>query len=436
MVIWVTLFICHVTTVAASEKSSIQLEKEALLNTSWWQNSEAINSSDHCTWYGVSCNIAGSVNGVSLINTNITGKLARFNFSCFPNLISLDLSNNNIKGHNQFNGSIPPEIGSINGLTYLDLSNNDMHGVTPQELTQLTKLRYLDLSSNLISGQIPSTIGVLYNLEYLDLSYNKLNCPIPASIGYCSELQVLKLSHNRFNGSIPLKIGSLQFLGYLDLSYNNFSGIIPEFMITIFNLSYNNLEGEIPVSLQQINAWQQLIGNRGLCGQVTGFSPCDGPPASSPSPSSSISTSPSASHSSSISTSTSPSTRKLAYTMVVTEKCDVYSFGVVALETLMGGHPGELLSLLSSSSSQNIMLIDVLDPRLPPPVGRNSCAGYWSYFKNNICLLMFEPKSRPSMHMVSREFLGPKTALAKPFHEISISELRNQEMYAIEECDG
>ncbi|KAI7997781.1 putative leucine-rich repeat receptor-like protein kinase [Camellia lanceoleosa] len=52
---------------------------------------------------------------------------------------------------------------------------------------------------------------------------------------------------------------------------------------------------------------------------------------------------------------------ELAYTMVVTEKCDVYSFGVVALETIMGRHPRELLSSLASPSTQNLMLIDVLD---------------------------------------------------------------------------
>lgn len=53
--------------------------------------------------------------------------------------------------------------------------------------------------------------------------------------------------------------------------------------------------------------------------------------------------------------------------MVVTEKCDVYSFGVAALETITERHPGELLSLLASSSAQNIMLIDILDLRLPSP---------------------------------------------------------------------
>ncbi|KAH9704155.1 MDIS1-interacting receptor like kinase 2 [Citrus sinensis] len=45
---------------------------------------------------------------------------------------------------------------------------------------------------------------------------------------------------------------------------------------------------------------------------------------------------------------------ELAYTMVVTEKSDVYSFGVVALEVLMGKHPRELLSSLSSSLDKNI----------------------------------------------------------------------------------
>ncbi|THG12790.1 MDIS1-interacting receptor like kinase 2-like [Camellia sinensis] len=55
---------------------------------------------------------------------------------------------------------------------------------------------------------------------------------------------------------------------------------------------------------------------------------------------------------------------ELAYTMVVIEKCDVYSFGVVALETIMGRHPGELLSSLASPSTQKLMLIDVLDSRI------------------------------------------------------------------------
>nr|XP_034929847.1 probable leucine-rich repeat receptor-like protein kinase At1g35710 [Populus alba] len=110
---------------------------------------------------------------------------------------------------------------------------------------------------------------------------------------------------------------------------------------------------------------------------------------------------------------------ELAYTMVVTEKCDVYSFGVVALETLMGRHPGDILS----SSAKAITLKEVLDPRLPPPTNE--------IVIQNICIianLIFSclhsnPKNRPSMKFVSQEFLSPKRLLGGL--EISLLELRN-----------
>ncbi|XP_077252018.1 putative leucine-rich repeat receptor-like protein kinase At1g35710 [Tasmannia lanceolata] len=58
-----------------------------------------------------------------------------------------------------------------------------------------------------------------------------------------------------------------------------------------------------------------------------------------------------------------PGVTKLAYTVRLTEKCDVYSFGVLALEVIMGRHPGDIISSLSSSSegSQHLRLKDVLD---------------------------------------------------------------------------
>ncbi|KAJ6938166.1 leucine-rich repeat receptor-like protein kinase [Populus alba x Populus x berolinensis] len=110
---------------------------------------------------------------------------------------------------------------------------------------------------------------------------------------------------------------------------------------------------------------------------------------------------------------------ELAYTMVVTEKCDVYSFGVMALETLMGRHPGDILS----SSARAITLKEMLDPRLPPPTDEIVIQNICTIATLAFSCLHSNPKSRPSMKFVSQEFLSPKRLLGGL--EISLLELRN-----------
>ncbi|THG01255.1 hypothetical protein TEA_008051 [Camellia sinensis var. sinensis] len=111
---------------------------------------------------------------------------------------------------------------------------------------------------------------------------------------------------------------------------------------------------------------------------------------------------------------------ELAYTMVMTEKCDVYSFGVVALEIIMGRHPGELLSSLALSSTQNLMLTDILDSRIPhltnPMVVRNIVLVVIVAF----ACMHSKPRSRPTMLCVSQELLVCKKTLATPFRAISL----------------
>ncbi|PPR88512.1 hypothetical protein GOBAR_AA32171 [Gossypium barbadense] len=123
---------------------------------------------------------------------------------------------------------------------------------------------------------------------------------------------------------------------------------------------------------------------------------------------------------------------ELAYSLVVTEKCDVYSFGVLALEILMGKHPGELLSTLTSSSSpssiQNVMLNEVLDPRLSPPRSRKMAGDIAFVAVIAFACLRAKPKARPTMKSVSQEFLHIKSPILVPLHEISLIELKNHEM--------
>nr|XP_023913192.1 MDIS1-interacting receptor like kinase 2-like [Quercus suber] len=123
---------------------------------------------------------------------------------------------------------------------------------------------------------------------------------------------------------------------------------------------------------------------------------------------------------------------ELAYIMVVNEKCDVYSFGVVVLETTMGRHLRELISSLVSSSTQDMMLKDILDPRLSPHINQNIAQSVVLVVTLALACLRSNPKSRPTMKHVSQEFLARRSPLSKPFYAISTQQLMNQEIYVVD----
>nr|GFB25003.1 MDIS1-interacting receptor like kinase 2-like [Tanacetum cinerariifolium] len=90
-----------------------------------------------------------------------------------------------------------------------------------------------------------------------------------------------------------------------------------------------------------------------------------------------------------------------AYTMKVTEKCDVYSFGVLVLEVIKGEHPGDMLTSLTSSSTNKVELQDLVDHRLPVPLLE---------IKKLVTLILAlaircvnsDPDARPTMYDVSQ----------------------------------
>ncbi|KAI8015565.1 MDIS1-interacting receptor like kinase 2 [Camellia lanceoleosa] len=114
--------------------------------------------------------------------------------------------------------------------------------------------------------------------------------------------------------------------------------------------------------------------------------------------------------------------------MAVTEKCDTYSFGVVALETIIGRHLGELLSSLESSSTRNIMLTDVLDPRLLPPTNPIVVGNIVLVARMAITCLHSELRSRPTMLLVSQEFQFCRKTSATLLCAISLLQARNAEI--------
>lgn len=82
-------------------------------------------------------------------------------------------------GNNKFTGTIPPEIGQMKMLMYLNFSSNSLSGEIPQEICNLTSLQVLDFSNNQLTGAFPSTLSELHFLSTFNVSYNELEGPVP-----------------------------------------------------------------------------------------------------------------------------------------------------------------------------------------------------------------------------------------------------------------
>jgi len=150
------------------------------------------------------------------------------------NQISLAIPNNN-----HLTGSIPPEIGNLTNLTYLNLGHNKLTGEIPSEIGNLTNLTYLHLGGNELTGEIPSEIWNLTNLTSMMLYNNELTGSIPSEIGNLTDLSYLELQENQLSGEIPSEIGDHNMV-YLLLNDNQLSGEIPENICEFTNLDYSN----------------------------------------------------------------------------------------------------------------------------------------------------------------------------------------------------
>ncbi|KAL5825385.1 hypothetical protein ACOSQ3_021448 [Xanthoceras sorbifolium] len=111
---------------------------------------------------------------LDLSNNKLSGPISSQIVNCF-NLQELGLRNNSLSG------SIPLEIGKLQNLNHLDLSFNFMNGTIPSQFIQFN-LTYFDISHNNFSGALPSSFYDMTSLLFINLSYNHLEGEIKGSL--------------------------------------------------------------------------------------------------------------------------------------------------------------------------------------------------------------------------------------------------------------
>ncbi len=156
-------------------------------------------------------------------------------------------------------------------VTEINLVENKLVGTIPPEIGNLTHLTWLDIYyCRGITGSLPKEIGQLTNLEDLTLVGNRLSGNIPASITNLTKLSYLNLGDNYFSGKIP-DLTQLPLLNDLILYYNNFDfgDFENEFITyknTIPNFYYSpmrNLDSEISYDLVIGNNYSMTMNDNG-----------------------------------------------------------------------------------------------------------------------------------------------------------------------------
>ena len=106
-------------------------------------------------------------------------------------------------------GSLPGQLGALDGLEELLLDRNGLTGPIPPQLGRLTNLWHLALDYNALTGPVPPQLANLSELRQLSLSNNRLSGALPAALGTMPNLESLGLGGNRFAGDLPSEVRSV-----------------------------------------------------------------------------------------------------------------------------------------------------------------------------------------------------------------------------------
>jgi Leucine-rich repeat (LRR) protein len=214
-----------------------------------WNNNTDWLTGPVGTWYGITVK-GDRVNQIILNSNNLIGTLPS-ELGQLDGLVTIACSNDD-----GLIGEIPVELFQIESLKQIGIGNCSLTGTIPKSIGNCSCLTELNLPQNNLTGSIPSEIGNLDSLIFLNLHDNQLTGPIPPELGNCTNLWELRLNNNLLTGNIPEEITCLDNLEILYVQHNQLTGQLPTYLSNLFyplhfdpisiNVSNNLFSGPVP----------------------------------------------------------------------------------------------------------------------------------------------------------------------------------------------
>lgn len=135
----------------------------------------------------------------------------------FAGLDTLDLHGNHLQ-------SLPLGLRRLQHLTTLNLSKNKIGNESLDIITQIRSLRELRLGDNALDGVLTPQLGNLEKLETLDLSNNAVTA-LPPNSGMNAKLRVLNVAGNKMS-SLPFELLASLPLIELNAARNRLGGVL------------------------------------------------------------------------------------------------------------------------------------------------------------------------------------------------------------------
>ncbi|PWA82410.1 leucine-rich repeat protein kinase family protein [Artemisia annua] len=173
---------------------------------------------------------------------------------------------------NGFTGNIPPSIGNLSKLYWLDLADNKLSGSIPVSdgttpgLDLLVNTKHFHFGKNRLSGEIPSKLfSSEMTLKHVLFEDNQLEGTIPLTLGLVQTLEVLIMQDTGLQGVVPTEIFSIPQIETVVLSDNGLNGTLD------FGAAYSTHLQLIDLSNNSISAVTQrgtLTANLILLGNL------------------------------------------------------------------------------------------------------------------------------------------------------------------------